>query len=84
VRVNAVAPGVVDTDMVRVLRDAAPPRGPEAAAEALQAQLDGLRELHLLGRIGTPEDVAEAVMYLVGAQFVTGTVLVCDGGLLLS
>jgi NAD(P)-dependent dehydrogenase (short-subunit alcohol dehydrogenase family) len=34
----------------------------------------------LLGRIGSPEDVAEAVHYLIGATFVTGTTLVVDGG----
>jgi pteridine reductase len=37
----------------------------------------------LLGRVGSPEDVAEAVVYLAGAGFVTGTTLVVDGGLLL-
>ena len=37
----------------------------------------------LLGRIGSPEDIAEAVAYLVGASFVTGTSLVVDGGRLL-
>jgi pteridine reductase len=37
----------------------------------------------LLGRIGSPEDVAEAVSYLAGARFVTGTTLVVDGGRLL-
>ena len=37
----------------------------------------------VLGRIGTPEDVAEAVAYLVSAPFVTGTSLVVDGGRLL-
>lgn len=37
----------------------------------------------LLGRVGAPEDVAEAVVYLVGASFVTGTSLVVDGGRLL-
>ena len=37
----------------------------------------------LLGRIGAPEDVARAVMYLVGANFVTGTTFVVDGGRLL-
>ena len=37
----------------------------------------------LLGRVGSPEDVAEAVAYLVHAQFVTGTSLVVDGGRLL-
>ena len=37
----------------------------------------------LLGRIGTPDDVADAVVYLAGADFVTGTTLVVDGGRLL-
>jgi pteridine reductase len=37
----------------------------------------------LLGRIGSPDDVAEAVLYLAGADFVTGTSLVVDGGRLL-
>src|SRR6476659_10005853 len=34
----------------------------------------------LLGRVGSPDDVAEAVLYLAGATFVTGTTLVVDGG----
>lgn len=37
----------------------------------------------LLGRIGSPDDVADAVLYLAGAEFVTGTSLVVDGGRLL-
>jgi NAD(P)-dependent dehydrogenase (short-subunit alcohol dehydrogenase family) len=37
----------------------------------------------LLGRIGTPEDIADAVVFLAGAEFVTGTTLVVDGGRLL-
>jgi pteridine reductase len=37
----------------------------------------------LLGRVGSPEDVAEAVVYLAGADFVTGTSIVVDGGRLL-
>ncbi|HET8651586.1 MAG TPA: SDR family oxidoreductase [Gaiellaceae bacterium] len=37
----------------------------------------------LLGRIGTPDDVADAVLYLAGADFVTGSTLVVDGGRLL-
>jgi pteridine reductase len=38
----------------------------------------------LLGRVGSPDDVAEAVLYLVGAPFVTGASLVVDGGRLLT
>ncbi|MBD0348041.1 MAG: SDR family oxidoreductase [Thermoleophilia bacterium] len=37
----------------------------------------------LLGRVGAPEDVAEAVLYLAGAEFVTGASLLVDGGRLL-
>jgi pteridine reductase len=37
----------------------------------------------LLGRIGTPQDIADAVVFLAGAEFVTGTSLVVDGGRLL-
>lgn len=77
VRVNAVAPGVVDTNMVRV------PRGeitgdPDAA---LSAQLDNLRALHPLKRLGAPEDIAQAALYLLEAGWVTGSVLTVDGGL---
>jgi NAD(P)-dependent dehydrogenase (short-subunit alcohol dehydrogenase family) len=80
VRVNAVAPGVVDTAMVRVLRGSAPEGEAERGA-ALEAQLEGLRALHPLGRLGTPEEVAEAVLYLLDARWVTGSVLTVDGGL---
>jgi pteridine reductase len=38
----------------------------------------------LLGRIGSPDDVADAVLYLTRATFVTGTTLVVDGGRLLT
>jgi pteridine reductase len=37
----------------------------------------------VLGRVGSPDDVAEAVLYLAGADFVTGTSIVVDGGRLL-
>jgi pteridine reductase len=37
----------------------------------------------LLGRVGSPDDVADAVLYLAGAEFVTGTSLIVDGGRLL-
>jgi len=77
VRVNAVAPGVIDTDMIRASRT------PDAHGPDAQAQLAQLAQLHVLGRLGTPEEIAQAVLYLVDASFVTGTVLVADGGLLL-
>ena len=67
IRVNCVAPGVINTDMVQVL-------GEETLA-------DLARETPL-GRLGTPEDVAEAVAFLAGdrASFLTGQVLTADGG----
>ena len=71
IRVNAVCPGTVDTPWVRRLV--------EEAGESLEE----LRSRQPLGRLGTPEEIAEAVAYLASdrAGFVTGTVLVVDGGL---
>ena len=65
IRVNAVAPGVIDTDMVQVL-------GRET--------LDMLAKEIPLGRLGKPEEIARAVLYLAGAEYVTGQVLHVDGG----
>jgi meso-butanediol dehydrogenase / (S,S)-butanediol dehydrogenase / diacetyl reductase len=69
IRVNAVCPGTVDSPWVRRLVD--------DAGESL----DALRARQPLGRLGTPEEIAEAVLYLARAEFVTGSVLVIDGGL---
>jgi len=69
IRVNAVAPGTVDSPWVRRLV--------EDAGESL----DALRARQPLGRLGTPEEIADAVAYLATAEFVTGSVLVIDGGL---
>jgi NAD(P)-dependent dehydrogenase (short-subunit alcohol dehydrogenase family) len=69
IRVNAVAPGTVETPWVRRLVD--------EAGESL----DELARRQLMGRLGTPDEVAEAVVYLAFAEFVTGSVLTIDGGL---
>jgi 2-keto-3-deoxy-L-fuconate dehydrogenase len=69
IRVNAVAPGTVDSPWVRRL------------VEDVGESLDALRARQPLGRLGTPEEIADAVAYLTGAEFVTGSVLVIDGGL---
>ena len=63
IRVNAVAPGMVDTDML-----AGRPK-------------ERLAEMHPLGRLGTPADVAAAVLHLLDAEWTTGTIHVIDGGL---
>ena len=71
IRVNAVCPGTVDSPWVRRL------------VEESGESLDALRARQPMGRLGTPDEIAEAVAYLASdrAAFVTGTVLVIDGGL---
>jgi 3-oxoacyl-[acyl-carrier protein] reductase len=65
--VNSVAPGFIDTDMTGEL--------PEAAREAILARIP-------LGRMGTPEEVAEVVAWLAtGAAYVNGTVIHVNGGM---
>lgn len=75
VRVNAVAPGAIDTEK---LREGFARWGTQSAEERKNI----LRERTALGRIGEPSEVAGAVSFLIGddARFVTGTVLVVDGG----
>jgi 2-keto-3-deoxy-L-fuconate dehydrogenase len=69
IRVNAVCPGTIDTPWVQRL-----------VSEAGES-MDALRARQLMGRLGTPEEVADAVLYLTTAEFVTGTILTVDGGL---
>ncbi|HVY47699.1 MAG TPA: SDR family oxidoreductase [Minicystis sp.] len=69
IRVNAVCPGTVDSPWVRRLVD------------EQGESLDALRARQPLGRLGTPEEIAEAILYLVSAGFATGTILTVDGGL---
>lgn len=66
IRVNAVAPGITDTDMMRAV--------PEQVIQALSAQIP-------LGRIGKPEEVANAFVFLASemASYITGVVLSVDG-----
>ena len=67
IRVNCVAPGVIDTDMVQVL------------GEETLAALAGDTPV---GRLGRPEDIAEIVSFLASdaASFITGQVITSDGG----
>ena len=70
IRVNCVAPGVIQTDMLAALPQEIVPQ---------------LVEETPLGRLGTPEDIAAAVSFFADerASFVTGQVLTCDGGFIL-
>jgi NAD(P)-dependent dehydrogenase (short-subunit alcohol dehydrogenase family) len=70
VRVNAVSPGTVDTPWWSFL----PPEQREAQFQAAGAGVPA-------GRVGTPADIADAISYLIGASFVTATILPVDGGL---
>lgn len=85
IRANVIAPGVVDTDMVRVVRYAPgePALNEADSATRVAHQLEQLRRLHPLERLARPEDVAQSALYLLRASYVTGHVLVVDGGLTL-
>ncbi|MCE7877766.1 MAG: 3-oxoacyl-ACP reductase FabG, partial [Betaproteobacteria bacterium PRO3] len=68
ITVNCVAPGFVDTDMTKAL--------PQAQRDALMARIP-------LARLGSPEDIAEAVAFLAGprAAYITGATLHVNGGM---
>ena len=68
ITVNAVAPGLIETDMTRAV--------PAGAQQGWQARIP-------LGRLGTPEDVAAAVVFLASdeAAYITGHVLAVNGGM---
>ena len=71
-RINVVSPGVIDTPMF----------GPDAEARA--KMLGAATANNLIPRAGTPDEVAEAVIFVAGNEFVTGTTVEVDGGWILS
>lgn len=67
IRVNAVCPGPTDTPMMKDVL-------------ALEGVRDGIKGMTPLGRVGQPEDVADAIVSVLGMPWVTGQVLTADGG----
>ena len=74
IRVNAVAPGTINTERVQQLPDE--PGGPE--------YLEGIKAAHPMRRLGEPSEVANAILFLASdeASFITGAILPVDGGFL--
>jgi NAD(P)-dependent dehydrogenase (short-subunit alcohol dehydrogenase family) len=75
IRVNCVCPGAIDTPMLRWAASLSP--DPEGV-------IRNCDRMHAMGRIGQPEEVANAIAYLASplASFITGAALVVDGGML--
>jgi NAD(P)-dependent dehydrogenase (short-subunit alcohol dehydrogenase family) len=74
IRVNAVAPGTINTERVQQLPDE--PGGTE--------YLEAVKAAHPMGRLGEPSEVANAILFLASdeASFITGAILPVDGGFL--
>lgn len=70
ITVNAICPGFVDTDMTRVLNP---------------VLIQGIKDRIPVGRIGSPEDIANAVLFFASpdSSYITGQVLTVDGGLIM-
>lgn len=70
IRINAIAPGAIKTDILK------------AAIDAGSYSEESIAAIHPMKRLGTPEDIANGILYLASdaSTFMTGTVLFVDGG----
>ena len=75
ITVNAICPGMIDTDMVRDLAVETNPNDPQSVLKALARGIP-------MGRLGTIEELGELVAFLAsdGARYITGTPILIDGG----
>ncbi|ORX36208.1 hypothetical protein BD324DRAFT_480453 [Kockovaella imperatae] len=73
IRVNEIAPGIVDTPWWNAM--------PE---ERKNSAFENYAKQAPVGRVGTPEDVADAICFVIGNKFMTGQTIYCDGGYRLS
>jgi NAD(P)-dependent dehydrogenase (short-subunit alcohol dehydrogenase family) len=73
IRVNAICPGIIDTPMFRASFEAAPD---------VQAEFARILERYVIKRVGQPEDIAHAALFLTSDEsaYVTGSALAVDGG----
>lgn len=82
IRVNAVLPGGVDTDMLRAPRlSPGDSLSDSELAQRVESQLASLRALHPLGRLGTPAEVADVIVDALDRPWQTGSLITIDGGL---
>lgn len=72
IRVNVVCPGVVHTELLA-----------DIPKERFETVMKDFAEATLTGRVGKPEELAEAYLYCMKCQFTTGSTIVCDGGRML-
>ncbi|MEH6516758.1 MAG: SDR family oxidoreductase [Halioglobus sp.] len=72
IRVNCILPGAVFTEINQ--------RAGLFDDKAAKKRLEGMSDLHALGRIGTEEEIAEAAEYLIRAEWTTGAIVDVDGG----
>ena len=70
IRANAICPGWIETAQYKKAAERSDPK---------HRKIDNTQ--HPAGRIGTPDDIAQAVLYLADARFVTGQTLIVDGGM---